>query len=480
MPNRNESTSGIQTRSTKKMLFYSLNILIMGFLFGLWNQVQFFAVSLLLIPQATIVIVYLVFSIVDSANDPILGYLTDKSKRFTAKYGKRYPWIIIGALLSPIPIILCYIPIAEIRVDATGNVINPEAVIIAAIWLAFMMSAYETLSTVREVNYSSLTPDLFRGEGQRRKVGAFQQIMDFLLRIINAILIPLLLAIFGGATSITAYIGTVIIIVSITYILIIPMKQGIREPDDMKLIRSKLDGAGKSTSPVKEVVLRVLKDKNWMSFTLAYFCYAIGGMCVIAGLNFFVMHSLGLGIEATILPLFCASAFGLIGIPIFSTISKKAGAKMGYLISFVWIAVFYISFLFVTDIIGVILTVSFGGIGLLGQNYMFIIVSSEAIDNGVVKSSKREEGTFYGILRVFSGFANFFQALIFAIMTAVTGYNAVFGANQSPIAKLGLKLQMSLIPLILLLIGTLIFVLNYDINKKKALENKEKLVEMKI
>jgi len=49
-------------------------------LFGVWGNVQLYAVTVLLIPLYLIPIMYLIYSIVDSINDPLLGYYTDRSK----------------------------------------------------------------------------------------------------------------------------------------------------------------------------------------------------------------------------------------------------------------------------------------------------------------------------------------------------------------------------------------------------------------
>jgi Na+/melibiose symporter-like transporter len=81
-------------------------------------------------------------------------------------------------------------------------------------------------------------------------------------------------------------------------------------------------------------------------------------------------------------------------------------------------------------------------------------------------------------LRVFSAFSYFFQTLIFAIVAIFSGYNPALGTRNSEIAKFGLKLQMSIIPMIILLIGAIIFVLMYKISKEDAIKNKEKLIEM--
>jgi len=81
-------------------------------------------------------------------------------------------------------------------------------------------------------------------------------------------------------------------------------------------------------------------------------------------------------------------------------------------------------------------------------------------------------------LKIFTAFSYFFQTIIFAIVAGITGYNPALGAGNSDTAKFGLKFQMSIIPMIILLIGLLIFVLLYRISKEDAITNKIKLEKM--
>ncbi len=467
----------VPSRSSKKMVLFQLHIIIGGILYAMWNRIQFFAVSLLLIPQFTIVLIYLVYSIVDGSNDPIIGYLNDRSKRFTKQYGKRFPWIMFGTVAAPIFLVLCFIPVIAIHVDSRGNVTNPEAVTFAALWLILLMCVYESFRTLAEVNTNALIPDMYRGDEQRRKLGYIGQIIGIVSSLLSAILIPLLLVSYGGVTSIQAYILTAITIIIISYMLMIPFGFGAREPADMKIFRAELDEAGKSTSPVREVVIRVLKDRNWMAFTMAVFFWAIAGMCLVAGLDFFVVHYLGLDYSAIILPSLMAIAGGVVSIPIFVKLIRKFGAKKAYLTSLLMFAIFYFAFFFVEDIIGLTIIFFFVGIASGGQGITYIVVSSEAIDNSVLLSGKREEGTYNGILRIFTGFSYVFQALIFAIVSANSGYIPARGKNQTELARFGLKLQMSLIPLIIIMIGIIIFMYFYKITKDIALVNRRKLLE---
>ncbi|MHA1762555.1 MAG: MFS transporter, partial [Promethearchaeota archaeon] len=249
----------------------------------------------------------------------------------------------------------------------------------------------------------------------------------------------------------------------------------------MKQLRIRLDKEKRSTSPVKEVLLRIFRDRVWMSFTLSYFSYTIAGYCLLAGINFYVIQGLGQPISAVVLPQLGALGTSLVAIPIFSRITRKYGAKWGNVLSYVILAIFFILFfIFVNEMIGFTILFLLLGIGLGGNGFMYNIVSSEAIDNAVVKSGKREEGTYNGVLRIFSAFCYFFQTLIFAFVSAHYGYDPAKGTAQTELAVLGLKIQMSLIPFFLIIAGIIIFTIGYPLSKENAIENRKKLIEMNL
>jgi GPH family glycoside/pentoside/hexuronide:cation symporter len=57
------------------------------------------------------------FAIYNAINDPLVGYLTDRPFKFTEKWGRRFPWILLGG----IPLGFCYILVFNApRVDPEG------------------------------------------------------------------------------------------------------------------------------------------------------------------------------------------------------------------------------------------------------------------------------------------------------------------------------------------------------------------------
>ena len=53
---------------------------------------------------------YIIFAIYNAINDPLVGYLTDRPFKFTKKWGRRFPWIILGGVLWVISYILIFTP----------------------------------------------------------------------------------------------------------------------------------------------------------------------------------------------------------------------------------------------------------------------------------------------------------------------------------------------------------------------------------
>jgi GPH family glycoside/pentoside/hexuronide:cation symporter len=245
----------------KRIVYYSLGGISTGLLFAMWGQIQYYAATFLAIPPIGISLIYLIYSIVDGLNDPIIGYLADKSKKFTSRFGKRFPWIVTGLSIGPILLILCFTQVSTILV-------------ISILWLMVIMAIYETFLTSVEINQMALFPDLFRLDMHRRKVIVIGAILGGIGSIVANFLIPRFITEMG-------YFWTVIMVVIFAYIFAIPFIFAVRESSTMKQFRAELDNTDRASSPVKEVVVRVFKDRNWMGLTIAGFAWSVAGACFL-------------------------------------------------------------------------------------------------------------------------------------------------------------------------------------------------------
>jgi len=442
-------------------------------LFGMWSSIQLYAVTVLLIPFFFIPLMYLIYSIVDSVNDPLIGYYTDRSKRFTEKYGKRFPWIVVGTVLTPIPFVLAFFTPVELTSD-------PNSVIIVVVWMIVMMCLFETFATLRDVSEAALFPDLFRYKDQRSAVLGIGMLFTLAAQLIAAVSIPLIMASLGGATEQRAFIGAALVIIIITYIVSIPyLLWGVRETHEMKQFRLRLDQEIKVYEPVLKVYKRIFKDRNWMGYIICFLIWATGGLCFLGGGTYFVLHYLGLGIEVTALPGLISLTTAAISIPFWLKLSRKISLKNFCIFGIALSAIGFFSYFFVEDYTGYVIMSFFMGVVWSGAwGIIFRMVQAEAIDNATVINSKREEASYVGLLRVFSAFTYFFQSLIFVVVWTLTGYEPIKRADQTELARFGLKLLISIIPATLAVIAIIVFVVMYTISKEDALQNKKKLAEL--
>jgi len=467
-----ESGNRYEPFSNRRMIAYSFGSVILVAMWGIRGMVQLYAEKALKLHIFTIFIVISIYTIWDAINDPFTGYLLDKSKRFTSKRGKRFPYIIIGVIGAVISLVLLYIPVS----------INP---IIALIWLLVFLIIWDQFQTLFELSENGLTVDIFRDKKQRVKYGAFSAILRAIGSIIRGVVIPVTLAIFGGESSPWAYLFMTVILCVFILILAIPYGYSIREPKEMIELRARLDGEGKSSSQFKEIMRRILADRNWMSLILAMSAFSVYIDCLTTGIYYYVIDGLGLGVGMVAIfnVLFLVVNFATV--PLWVKITKKIGAKKAFayaLLIFVIGSPFFAIFgwlLLPALVIGVL-----GGIGNAGQAVAFTVAISETIDNATVKSGKREESSYLGVLRFFTATAIFWRVLIFMLVAMGTGYDATIeydysaGIVPSPLARIGLNLQISIIPAIFLLIASLIYLKFNTITKEVAIENKKKLLEM--
>ena len=105
-------------------------------------------------------------------------------------------------------------------------------------------------------------------------------------------------------------------------------------------------------------------------------------------------------------------------------------------------------------------------------------VAADVYDECTITDGKHQEGMYEGIRTFFFRFALIFQAVIFTVVHLLTSYNPDPQAIQTPLAILGIRIHMGLIPALLNLTAFFILVKWYDLEGEKKLAVKKKLREL--
>lgn len=428
-------------------------------------QLQFFYVDVIGLEITLFMIAMNIFTVFNMFNDPIIGYLCDRSTKLTSKWGKRFPFIVMGAFPWAITIMFIFIPPSVSQVGQIG----------VFFWILIMHAIMDTAFALYNINRGGLFPDKFRHQEDRNWAGFIGVILET-IGVILGFIIPIFAIMELGETN--GFVATGIIISILSIILFIFMIPGVREGPDMRARRSALDEKERIAffSGMKEI----LRNKVFIGFQFFSIAYGTAMGIIMTSIPYFVEDVLHMGTEGELIVIFYVIAVILMA-PIWYKLSFKIGIKKVGLIGGICLGFIGLPILFIPA----------GNIGL----FMAIIVlfiagavdgaiismigplGSAMIDDASIKSGKRQEG-LYGSVGVFLGTST--TAIRYTLTWSIW---VIFGYQRGatdPIALLGLRIQIAIFPMIIILTGVLMFWKLYSLSRVEIKENIIKLKEMGI
>ncbi len=417
---------------------------------------------------------FIIFAIWNAVNDPLVGWLTNRPFKFTKKWGRRLPWVLIGG----VPWILSYLLIF------TPPVVDPtEGAFILFAWIVIMTCLYDTFASIFGVNFYSIFPDKFRGDSERRNASILSTLIGAVGTAFGSI-IPSLFIVWDQRDSYILQAGVVVIICMIALALAIP---GSRE--DQVRIDCYLESCeeGMDREPFFKEFKSVLKHKNFMAYVISFMFYQ-SLVATMIGSIAYVAESV-VRVEASDVMLIMA--FLLIGMfvsmPIWGKIADKTNNdRKTMIIAAAVLTIGTLPLFFITDYVIMIIFIFIWGFCEGGYWVMISPVFSITIDEAVVMAGRRREGIYQGFQTFVSRAALVFQALTFYIIHTVTNFVPGSGIPgdplppQPPEAVLGIQIHFAIVPMIFMFIATIILWRFFNITPEKVKENKEKLAELGI
>ena len=146
---------------------------------------------------------------------------------------------------------------------------------------------------------------------------------------------------------------------------------------------------------------------------------------------------------------------------------------MGFFISMVLAFLF----LFIQEIIFAMILMLLAGISVGALWVGTFLILSDVIDESVLMNKKRQEGIYFGIVNFFGRLEIVAQALVFTIIHILTGFEAG-ASSQDALALWGLRIQISIIPMVSMLIGGLIFWKFYNLTPERVKSIQDELKEL--
>ncbi len=414
-------------------------------------------ITLFLIAQ----IIYMLFNMF---NDPLLGYFCDKSTRFTEKWGKRFPFIVMGSIPYSFLIVFLFMAPAVSQVGQIG----------VFLWFLIVQCLIDGVFSLYDINRVALFPDKFRHNKDRKIAGVITTFLET-IGVLLGILIPVLIVeIYGGDVGYTFQAIIVAIIALILYLLMIP---GIREGPEMIQRRMRLDLEPHDSffAGMRDA----LKDRDFIGYMILYVTYSGCMGLVMASVPFVIRDILQLPKIGEIITIFYVFAV-LVTAPFWYKLSFKLGIKKVATIGGCILGSVMLLFLVIPEgeaglpitIFGLIVAGSVDGAIITMTMPLF----SSVVDKATVNSGKRSEGMYQGTFIFLSRISIVIHAIIFWFVQTILGYNPQ--GNNTTEQLWGLRIQVGVFPIIIIGTGLLIFWKFYKISAEEMEANTKKLKKL--
>jgi len=416
------------------------------------------------ISVSIVTIVYIIWSLVNAFNDPILGAISDRTKTKRFGGGRRRPWIT--SMILPLGLVMVFL-----FVTPRGNEI------ISAIYMCFIMCLFDTIYTAYSINHTSLYPEIFPTDKSREEVGAARRILMVFGLLIAFILPSFVIQEYTGDSevSIRQYqlagliYGIIIIVTGLIHV-----KYGITEPSYEEIANKKSLGFLESLKvTIKNRYFMIFvgaSTMNWYIFTLLPLIMPV-----------YVAGALGRPESMyTTLLLLIGFLFSIFGVIFWSKVDAKFGSKRAFNYSMIWWLISFIPLLFLTDYNLVMIDLIFIGIGLGGPTYLIDRNLANIIDEDEFKTNNRREASYFGIHAIFIRLAAILVIFSVNIICTYSGWEQIQLSTITEQQKLGLRILISIFPAIAMLVGILFlkfFPIDYKRQKELQTLKKGKKIE---
>lgn len=423
-----------------------------------------FYFAVMKLPVNTITLIFIVWSIFNAFNDPILGTISDRTKTKKFGGGRRRPWMVVMTVPLAIIMILLFTP-------PSGNSTY------TAIYFFIIICVFDTIYTGWSLNHTSLYPEMFQTEAAREEVGASRRILMVVGLLIAFVLPSLFISDMTNQNNdpitktqymITgAVFGVLILIMSFLH-----LKYGVREPPLEELeAKTPLKITEAFTKTIKNkdfVILCLCSTLNWYVFGLIPLIMPLYGTFVLG------IESNSIMISLLLLIAFLASIPGVL---FWVKLDAKVGSKKAFMYSTIWWLICFIPLAFIDDYWIAAIMMVFIGFGLGGAPYFLDRNISNVVDEDELHTGNRREASYYGVHALIMRLSTILTVLSVGFILGTNGWQVYEPDVVDSGLITGLKMLISVFPAVALGIA-LIFLNIFSLDKKKVEDIKIQRLEL--
>lgn len=437
------------------------------------SYISIYFLDVMGISAAAIAVLLLVARVFDAFNDPIMGVLVAKTK---TRWGKFRPWLLVGTITNAVILYMMF----SIPPTLDGAGLVAYASVTYILWgLTY---------TMMDIPYWSMIPAFTQSGKEREGLSAFARscagIGSALISIITVMSVAALGRKFGGTTdneinrigySKFALIIAILFVVFITITCLV-----IKEKSTVDMKSASIKDMFKAliqNDQAMTVVVAIVMINTALYITqqLVYFFLKYDFSPATYQADFTLFNTVGGGCQIlAMMLLFPILRKVMDTIRIFYTCFGMA--VTGYIL------IIIISYTGTSNVKWLLIPAALimAEVGVL--NVIITVFLANTVDYGELKNHRRDESVIFSmqtfVVKLASGIAGFLSSMVLFVFNINSDKNAEAVAI-SETSSLGLRLSMTLIPIVVLLVGFVVFRKKYILSDDRMDEITAELAKRK-
>ncbi len=414
-------------------------------------------------------IILMAARVFDAFNDPIMGVIVAKTKN---RWGKFRPWLFIGTLTNAIILFVMF--------SAPPSLKGSGLVAYAAITYILWGVTY----TMMDIPYWSMVPAFTEGGKEREGLSALARscagVGSALISVITVMSVSFLGNTFGGGAAKEVerlgykYFALIIAVIFVIFITITCLCIKEKSTVDME------------TASVKDMFKALVQNDQAMTIVIAIVMINMALYITSNLVIYFFKYDFSPAQWEANYTLFntFGGGFQILAMMILFPLLRKFMNSL---------KIFYVSFGMAFLGYVVLLALSLSGMGnvylllipaflimsAIGMlNVLITVFLANTVDYGELKNHRRDESVIFSmqtfVVKLASGLAALIASIVLSVFH-ISSKEAAVGTAIAAQSRMGLRLSMTILPMVVLIIGLIVFKKHYILTDDKLEEITEEI-----